>query len=223
MSLYPSRPAPPRGPSPRPAINLPPVVAALIVANVAVYLLTTVLPWRVELAAFTHLGFVPARYTLAPALGWPALAAPLAHQFLHGGLLHLLVNMAMLAAFGSGVERALGGRRTLALYLVCGVAGGFAHLAVYPASTVPVIGASGAISGLFGAVLRLLARHPRIGGGLRRVLPVAAIWVGIAVVTGFTGMPGDAGARVAWAAHVGGFLAALVLFDLFALGRRRAE
>jgi membrane associated rhomboid family serine protease len=219
MVAHPSRPPPPPPDdtaAAQRAINLPPVVTALIVANVAVYLVVSVLPWRWELGALLHLGFVPARYTIGSAFAWPALVAPVTHQFLHGGVLHLLVNMVMLAAFGSGVERLLGGGRMLALYVVCGMAGALAHLAFYPESTTPVIGASGAISGLFGAVLRLIARHPRVGGGVKRVLPVAAIWVVVAIVTGFTGLPGDGGAQVAWAAHVGGFLLALALFDLFA-------
>lgn len=222
MSIRPThRPPPPPPPNPgRPAVNLPRTVAVLIAVNVGVYLLQTVLPWRAEGWIFTHLGFVAARYGLPGGLDWPAIAGPLSHQFVHGNVVHLAVNMVMLAAFGSGVERALGGPRMLALYLMAGLAGAFAHWLFYSTSTVPVVGASGAISGLFAGVLRLIAHHPEVGGGLRRILPVAVIWVGIAVVTGFTGMPGAGGAQVAWAAHVGGFLLVLVLFDVFALGRR---
>jgi membrane associated rhomboid family serine protease len=178
------------------------------------------MPWRYEAWVVTHLGFVPARYSITGALDWAAFAGPLSHQFLHGGVVHLLINMVMLAAFGSGVARTIGAGRMLFLYFLCGVAGAFTHWFFYPESTIPVIGASGAISGLFGAVLRLIAAHRRIDGGFRRVLPVAIIWVGIAVLTGFTGMPGTGGAQVAWAAHIGGFVPALLFFDLFAAGSR---
>jgi membrane associated rhomboid family serine protease len=188
---------------------------------VAVYVLQAAVPWRIEGWIVTHLGFVPARYSVAGALDWAAFLGPVTHQFLHGGVVHLLINMVMLAAFGSGVARTIGGTRMIVLYLLCGVAGAFTHGFVYPESSIPVIGASGAISGLFGAVLRLIAQHRRVDGGLSRVLPVAIIWVGIAVMTGFTGMPGAEGAQVAWAAHIGGFIPALLLFDLFALGSRR--
>lgn len=211
-------PPPPRRPR-KPAVNLPPVVRALIVVNVAVYAIGAVMPWRWTAEVLFSLGFIPARYDLPGALGWQALVSPITHQFLHGGTLHILVNMIMLAAFGTGVERAIGGRRMLALYLLSGIAGAALHYAFYPGTTVPVVGASGAISGLFGAVLRLMAKHSRATGGAGRILPVAAIWIAIAVITGFTGTPGTGGdVQVAWAAHVGGFLLGFAAFDLFALG-----
>ena len=138
-----------------------------------------------------------------------------ATSFLHGGAFHLIINMVMLAAFGAGAERVLGPRRTLGLFLVCGVVGAFAHLAIYPSLAAPVVGASGAISGLFGAVLRLMASRPRSRGGIR-LLPVALIWIGFAVLVGFAGAPGAKGVQIAWAAHVGGFMAGLALLPLFA-------
>lgn len=222
LSIQPThRPPPPPSRPTGPAVNLPRTVAVLIAVNVGVYLLQTVLPWRAEGWIFTHLGFIAARYTLPGGFDWAAIAGPLSHQFVHGNVVHLAVNMVMLAAFGSGVERALGGPRMLVLYLMAGFAGAFAHWFFYSASTIPVVGASGAISGLFAAVLRLIARHPHVGGGLRRILPVAVIWIGLAVLTGFTGMPGVGGAQVAWAAHIGGFVFVLALFDFFAVGRPR--
>jgi len=209
-------PPPPRGPAREPAVNLPRVTGSLIAINVAVYVLQSVIPLRWEGWLVVHFGFIPARYSLPNGLDMAALAGPLGHQFLHGGSLHLLLNMVMLAAFGAGVERLIGGRRMIALYLLSGLAGAAAHWWAYPLDTTPVVGASGAISGLFGAVLRLMGKHPQVSGGFLRILPVAVIWLGIAVMTGVTGMPGAEASRVAWAAHVGGFLFGLVLFDLFA-------
>lgn len=222
-------PPPPHRPR-QPVVNLPPVVGALIATNVAVYLLGAVMPWRWTAEMLFHLGFVPARYTLPGGFGWQAVVSPITHQFLHGGTLHILVNMVMLAAFGSGVARSLGNARTLALYFATGVAGAALHAVFYPETTMPVVGASGAISGLFGAVLRLMGKHAASAGAPNRILPVAAIWIGVAVFTGFTGTPGAGEAQVAWAAHVGGFLLGFLAFDLFALGapitgppRRRAD
>lgn len=194
----------------------------LIALNVAIYVLTAVMPLRWAAAVTFELGFVPARYGAPGGPGWQGLLGPVTHQFLHAGPVHLLVNMVMLAAFGAGVERLLGGRRLLAIYLASGLAGALLHAAIYPGSAVSVVGASGAISGLFGAVLRLMARQSQVFGTRTPVLPIAALWIGIAVLTGFTGVPGAAGeAQVAWAAHVGGFLLGLGLFDLFALGAGR--
>lgn len=224
MSIEPtqrSAPPPPTPPSSQPAINLPWVVTLLIAANVGVFLLQVAMPWRWEGWVLMHLGFVPARYSIPGAFDWAAVAGPLTHQFLHGGWLHLLVNMIMLAAFGSGIARILGGPRLLAIYFTSGFAGAFAHWYAYPDSMVPVVGASGAISGLFGAILRMMARHPHAGGGFIRILPVVAIWIGIAVMTGFTGLPGTGGAQVAWAAHIGGFALGFIALDIFTIGRRR--
>lgn len=217
----PPPPPPPRRPG-KPAVNLPASVGWLIGINVAVYLLTAVIPVRWTNALFFNLGFVPARWTVLDGPGWQGLISPFTHQFLHAGPVHLIVNMVMLAAFGAGVAKLLGGRRLLAIYLASGLAGAALHYAFYPETTIPVVGASGAISGLFGAVLRLMAKQSQVMGERTRILPIALIWLGIAVITGFTGVPGagGGGAQVAWAAHVGGFLLGLLAFDLFTFGLR---
>lgn len=193
----------------QPILNLPPMVTWLLVANLAVHGVRLLLSDGVDLGVILTFGFIPARYTLPDLFGWQALVSPVTHLFLHGGLVHLLINMVMLMAFGSGVERRIGGPRMLAFTLVCGVFGAAAHLAVYPHSIMPVIGASGAISGLFGGVLRFL---PRRRGGL---WPVVLLWIGVSILFGVNGMPGDGGAAIAWVAHIGGFLGGFLLFGLF--------
>lgn len=201
-----------------PPVNLPRTVGILIGANVVVYLLQTTMPPAWANWVVFHLGFVPARWSIEGAWDWSALVGPVSHQFLHGGLAHLFVNMIMLAAFGSGVERVLGGRRLLILFLLSGIAGAALHYGFYSDSSLPVVGASGAISGLFGAILRLMAKNPQVSGGFARILPVVGIWIAIAVITGFTGLPGSGEAQVAWAAHVGGFLFTFLLLDFFTIG-----
>jgi membrane associated rhomboid family serine protease len=219
---HPPPPPPPQAQR-KPAVDLPRTVAVLIGINVAIYLIGAVLPYRWEGWLLYNFGFVPESWAVPEGLPWQALVGPISHQFLHAGALHLIVNMIMLAAFGSGVERVLGGRRLLALYLVAGVAGAACHWAFYPLSGTPVVGASGAISGLFGGVLRLMAKQAAGTGKAVGIWPVAAIWIGIAVLTGFTGTPGAGEAQVAWAAHVGGFLLGFLAIDLFAIGAPRAR
>jgi membrane associated rhomboid family serine protease len=197
---------------------LPRAVGILIAANVGIYLLQVTMPPDWARWVIVHLGFIPARWSIPGGPDWSGLISPVTHQFLHGGFAHIFLNMIMLAAFGSGVERLLGGRRLLIIYLSSGIAGAATHYLVYPESALPVVGASGAISGLFGAILRLMAKNPRVSGGFLRILPVIAIWLGIAVLTGFVGMPGTGEAQVAWAAHVGGFLLTLLFLDLFTIG-----
>lgn len=202
-------------------INLPRMTAILIGISVAVQIVLAAAPFQWEGWAFINLGFIPARYTLDSGLQWQDLAGPVTHQFLHGGLAHILINMIMLAAFGAGVERVIGGTKLVILFLICGVAGAFAHFVIFPDSLSPVIGASGAISGLFGAALRLMARQSRQRGQNMRLLPIAGIWIGMSLIIGFTGLPGTGEAQIAWAAHIGGFVAGLALFGFFSRGGPR--
>ncbi|MDP9196457.1 MAG: rhomboid family intramembrane serine protease, partial [Pseudomonadota bacterium] len=147
----------PSGPR-QPMLNLPPMVQALILTSILVFAIT----WFLSDDAWTELmmrwAFIPARYGEDPA-SLDAVLSPFTSLFLHGGFLHLGINMVSLAAFGSGIERYLGSTRMLALYLLCGLAGSAVHLAFHWGSPVPVIGASGAISGLFGGLAWILGRQ----------------------------------------------------------------
>ena len=204
------RPGPGPGAGER-AINLPPAVLWLIVINVAVQALRELLPDAADQSLILSFGLVPAAYTGGGDL-LSLIAAPLTYQFLHGGWVHLGINMVSLAAFGAPVERMLGVRRFLLFYLSSGIVAGFMQVLVTPDSPDPVIGASGAISGVFGAVLMLM----RYLGSLRSILPVAGIWLALNVFFGiFGGMPGSGGEQVAWVAHVGGFLYGLVALRFF--------
>lgn len=194
----------------QPILNIPPATKALLIANVVVHLVRLLLPSDLDDAVLVTFAFIPARYTAPGAFGWPALIDPISYQFLHGSLAHLAINMLALLAFGAGVERRIGGPRMFIFALICGVVSALAHLIVYPSSIEPVIGASGAISGLFGAVLRFRIRRGA-GGGL---WPLVALWIAMDVATGVGGIGGD-GESIAWVAHIGGFVAGLLLFGVF--------
>ncbi|MFO1082827.1 MAG: rhomboid family intramembrane serine protease [Reyranellaceae bacterium] len=206
------RPGPGRGAGER-AINLPPTVLWLIVVNVIVQVARSVLlSDDADIALIQQFGFVPAAYTGSSADLLSQVAAPITYQFLHGGWMHLVVNMVSLAAFGAPVERLLGGRRFLLFYLSAGIVAGVVHAVLSPSSIEPVIGASGAISGVFGGVLMLLRRV----GSLTSLLPVAAVWIGLNVFFGLVGgTPGADGEQVAWVAHIGGFVYGLAAIRLF--------
>src|SRR5262245_12249126 len=205
------RPGPGRGAGER-AINLPPAVLWLIGINVAVQLLRSVLGDDADASLIQQFGLVPAAYSGGSSDLLSQVAAPITYQFLHGGWLHLVVNMVSLAAFGAPVERLLGVRRFIFFYLSAGVVAGFVHVLLFPDSIDPVIGASGAISGIFGGVLMLM----RYVGSLTSLLPVAAIWIGLNVFFGIVGgTPGAQGEQVAWVAHIGGFVYGLAAIRLF--------
>ena len=178
-------------------------------------------------AVFRALGVTPAvltgRATLPVELQLlPAPATLVSSMFLHGGWMHLLGNMLYLWIFGNNVEDAMGHLRFLIFYVVSGVAAALAHIALNSNSEVPTIGASGAISGVLGAYL-LLHPHARVLvliplGFFTRLIRLPAMYV-----LGFwfvfqllnAALVGSKGTGVAWGAHIGGFLAGMVLVGFF--------
>jgi membrane associated rhomboid family serine protease len=209
----------------------PPVMTwLLIAAHVAAFAYELMLPAEAREAVFYQFGMVPARYTdpgWAAALGLaPIGILPfLTSMFLHGGLLHIVANMWTLWIFGDNVEDRMGSLRFLAFYLLCGLGAGALHWATNVGSTVPAIGASGAIAGVLGAYL-LLYPHARVV----TVLPVLfyplifelpavlylGLWFLIQIWSGFASLraPVDVGG-IAWWAHVGGFVGGMLLLALF--------
>jgi membrane associated rhomboid family serine protease len=223
--------------------QFPLVTVALITLNVAVYLYELAL-WlapgsggegpRLLSAFLREFGLVPCRVGAAcPSATSTLLAgapAPwvtvFSAMFLHGGLIHLAGNMLYLWIFGSSVEDAMGRGRFLPFYLVCGVVAATTEYLHDPVSVVPVVGASGAVSGVLGAYL-VLYPHARVSvllvfGFLWRLVAVPALvvlglWVLVQLVSWAVTF-GRAGGGVAVLGHVGGFLAGMVLVHLF---RRR--
>ncbi len=204
----------------QPIFNIPPITGALLILNIAVHGFRLLLSDESDDSIIRLFAFIPAQYMVG-RLGWPALIDPISYQFLHANLTHLFVNMLALLAFGSGVERRIGGWRMLTLTILSGVVAAGAHWAAYPSSTLPVIGASGAISGLFGAVLRMQARSA--AGRRTGLWPLLALWIIVTVIAGQTGLPGEPGAQIAWVAHLGGFACGLAVFGLLDRSAHRAS
>jgi membrane associated rhomboid family serine protease len=204
------------------ARRVPLVTVGLIGACLAVFLLQQGLGEAAQQRAIYRFGMIPAVLTGSAQLegDLKALPAPLSlvtSMFLHGGWLHLLGNMLYLWIFGNNVEDRLGHGRFALFYLVCGLAAAAAQILPAPASTIPMIGASGAISGVLGAYLvlfphaRVLVLVPFSLMFLHHIRAVwlLAIWLAIQLVSALTG-PADEGG-VAWWAHVGGFAAGALL------------
>jgi rhomboid family protein len=227
-----------------PTRSFPAVSVALIAVNVAIYLYEFFL-WFEPAAAgrpllgaqlyeqfVVEFGLVRCRFgdICPPRLDTVLAGAPaptltiFTSMFIHGGLLHVGGNMLYLWIFGKNVEDSMGHGRFLVFYLVCGLAAAAAQYLGDPASAIPMVGASGAVSGTLGAYLLL---HPRariwtlvIFGFFVRVIPVPALivlgfWVVLQVVNSvFTFARGDTGG-VAFLAHIGGFVAGLLLLGVF--------
>lgn len=197
-----------RGGSYGPLINLPQMTKALVIANLAIHLVRQFIPDLWDNWLFVNFSFIPARYTNLALFDWTAVFGPISSQFLHGDWMHVVMNMIMTMIFGTAVERSIGGRPMLALALLSGALGCVLHFAIYFGDFTPAIGFSGATSGLFGAMLRLMNRQ-RTGRDTQQLWILAAIWVGLSL------LPALGGGNVAWAIHVGGFLAGLLLIDSF--------
>lgn len=159
------------------------------------------------------------------------LSHVLTHMFLHGSWMHLLGNMWFLWLFGNNVEDSMGRLRFLAFYLLCGLAAAAAQIVTNPSSPVPMVGASGAISGVMGAYLVLYPRvrvYTLVPLGFfitSMALPawvMLGYWFLIQFVSGLVSVGGEGGGVAFWA-HVGGFVAGLVLVKLFARSDYVAE
>ncbi len=171
-------------------------------------------------------GFIPARLSgaieLAGAL--PAWLTPWSSALVHGGWLHLFVNMLMLVFAGSQVERVIGGSGLLLAYLIGAIAAAAAQFAVDPSSPIPMVGASGAISALFGLYALFFGRPKQITANLKlnraiHVAWLAATWVVLQWMAGM--LAGGEGVMLATPAHIGGFIAGLLLQRPLLLWRYR--
>ena len=213
-------------PSRNPAIML----VALIIVNSLIFFFELMMTPE-QLEAFIYLfGFLPARYThpdwalsvgLSPFNYWPFLTS----IFLHSGWLHIIGNMWTLWIFGDNVEDRMGPFRFLIFYLLCGLTAGFVHWFTNPDSTLPAVGASGAIAGVLGAYFFLYPRARIIVLFPILFLPYffevpAVIYLGFWILTQVFGgtlalaQPMNIGG-VAWWAHIGGFAAGVLLHPLF--------
>jgi membrane associated rhomboid family serine protease len=158
--------------------------------------------------------------------GTPAWHTVVTSMFLHGGWFHLLGNMWFLWVFGNNIEDAMGHGRFVVFYLVCGLLAAAAQVASHPSSPIPMVGASGAISGVMGAYLVLYPRvrvHTIVFLGIlltRVTLPawmMLLYWVFLQMLGSLPALAGaQAGGGVAFLAHLGGFVAGVGLIKLFA-------
>ena len=213
----------------------PPLINwALIALNVIAFFLELSQPSEKALQSFiTAWGVVPREYStghdIAPLIPLPFWSTLVTSIFLHGGWAHLGGNMLFLWIFGDNLNKVMGQVRYALFYLVCGLAAGLAHIAFNSGSNVPSVGASGAISGVLGGYLLLFPRNRvrvMTRGGMMAVpaFVMLGLWILIQFVSGMGAMARtEQTGGVAYMAHIGGFVAGLVLVKLFAAGRTRAS
>lgn len=222
-----------------PIFNAPAVVVVLLALLVLVHVIRALLPEASDDYVLLYGAVFPARYSAlagqVPGGQVPAITSLLTHMLIHGDVMHLLINCAWLLIFGTIVARRVGALRFVALTVVAGIAGAAAFILPHLGLLQPMVGCSGAVSGLMGATLRLMLPAMDQGGLVllrdrpEQVLvpPLARalsdrrmlLWIAMVVALnllstiGFGGSPDNG--SLAWEAHLGGFFLGIFGFGLF--------
>lgn len=215
-----------------PTVLWPIVTVSLIIANTAVFFYELSLEPRLLETLIYQMGMVPASIIQAHIPGTGGYFTVLTSMFLHGGWMHIIGNMLYLWIFGNNIEDSMGHLRFIIFYLFAGLAAAAAHLALNAASTIPTIGASGAVSGVLGAYL-VLFPHARIQtlitlGFFIRIIYLPAwvlliFWIGLQLLNQAVAPLDSVVGGVAYAAHIGGFVAGIALIFLFRKYRRKTH
>ena len=228
-----------------PLFNVPTIIVVLLAVLALIHGVRTVLlDEDQDIWVLLNFAFIPARYNSSVVLGGllpGGIGADIwtffSYSLLHGSWMHLIVNGVWLLAFGSALARRFGTSRFLAFFAVTAAAGAAMHLLTNAGSQAPMIGASASISGAMAAAMRFAFQRGGPLGALRsdddaafrvpaipltrvlsdpRVLAFLAVWFGINILFGLGSQSITGGDEiVAWQAHIGGFLAGLLLFALF--------
>ncbi len=213
-----------------PTRHFPLMTITLIALNTAIFIVQMLLPLdhqKVALAFGAIPHFLLTFQTVQPI--HPVFTV-FTSMFMHGGFLHLGTNMLFLWIFGNNIEDELGYTRFVIFYFFCGFIAAYAHALSNPVSTIPMIGASGAVSGILGAYLLLFPRarvHTLIFLGFfiqvvrLPAMLVIGFWMVLQLINGLMSKGAAMNSGVAWFAHIGGFIAGLLTIKFFLISLRR--
>ncbi len=198
--------------------SIPPVTGTLAVLFVVIHVVMAVFfdeAMRMQITSM--FGFIPGYFTGVLEWGWYAALGPVTYALLHGGWMHVGVNSVMMLAFGAFVEKEMGGRGFFLFFLFCSFGGALLTFLLSPQSVVPVIGASGGISGLFAAIMIVFYDRGMFGPMGQRlarygVWPMLGFWLALMMFMGL--IFGD----LAWQAHVGGYIVGIAAILLMKKG-----
>lgn len=220
-----------------PVLNLPGIVFMLIALCIGVHLVRYYfLTVEQDVGLIVRAAFIPARYSGDYPLDLYAFTSPVTYAFLHGSILHLAINMIWLAAFGSPLANRVGFARFVLFWIFTGLAAVLLHYVLHSSDLSPLVGASGAISGMMGAAARFGFQTDRSAGkpiftdpllpvrvalSSRSVVVFLAVWFVVNLIAGFGMMSPEEGVQIAWEAHIGGFAAGFFGITVFDWGGRR--
>lgn len=184
--------------------NIPPFTKIFTIVMVALNIPLLFMPME-KVHLINMFGFIPAQFSL------PTIYTLVTHLLLHGDGMHLAFNSVMMLAIVTFFEKMQGTRRTIIFFTLCGIAGATTFFIFQPHSQMPMIGASGAMSGVFAAVIMAMHDQGRVFKlgkfTSRGPWPILGFWILLMIVLGIFG-----GDNIAWQAHVGGFIAGIILF-----------
>jgi membrane associated rhomboid family serine protease len=212
--------------------NIPGIILAAIGICIAVFVYQTyILTGGQALQFLWNHAFIPARFTQSAGDTSPLLwLSSISYSFMHGSVAHIALNMIWLAAFGSPLAARIGTLRTTLFWIVTSIAAALTHYAIYPDSMAPLVGASGAVSGMMGAAARFgfrrsTSRHSAAFTGeilpiaialrMRTVLTFLGVWFATNIITGLLSLGTEGSASIAWEAHIGGFVIGFFGVSLF--------
>ena len=212
-------------PAREPIFRAPAAVLGLIGLLIVAHVARMLAPPALSLRILNEFALDPAAY-VSPAATWiDWLVPPFSHMLLHGSLMHLTINCLWLLAFGPVVARRFGSASFLVFFVLCGIAGAACFVAMEWGMNVGAIGASGAISGLMAAAIRMIRfRDPYLNIATLPLMPVfsaqvllfSAVWLALNFLTGlFGGVVMGTIEPIAWQDHLGGYLAGLLLAGPF--------
>jgi membrane associated rhomboid family serine protease len=216
----------------QPFLRAPSSAVWLIALLVAAHMGRVLAPAQLSDNILVNYAFIPARYShaylaahgLNPGSIFEQALPFVSYMLLHAGLAHLAINCVWLLAFGAVVARRIDALLFFLFFVLCGIAGAAVHLAFNWGSAAPVIGASGAISGLMAMGFRIVGGSRPVDGGPLELAPIlssriliwSAVWIGVNILAGVTGLGNGAEPHlVAWQVHLGGYAAGLLLAGPF--------
>ena len=216
-----------------PTRTFPFITIALIVINCILFIIELT-QGKYLITFIESFGCIPYEITMGtdvePFIFFPVRLTIITSMFLHGGWMHLVGNMLYLWIFGNNIEDRLGHFRFIIFYLFIGVIASLTQIMVNPFSTIPQIGASGAVSGILGAYILLFPKTKVLTliplFYIIRIISLPAFvvlgfWIVLQIINGFVSLSYTAQGGVAFFAHIGGFIAGLLFIKPFLIGRRR--
>lgn len=215
-----------------PMFNIPGIILAAIGICIAVFLYQTYILDDGQAVEFLwYYAFIPARFAQMGGQGdvWTWFTT-ISYSFMHGSVAHIALNMIWLAAFGSPLAARIGPVRLTLFWIATSIAAALTHYAIYPDSMAPLVGASGAVSGMMGAAARFGFRRSTsrnsaafvgdilpiaVALRMRTVLTFLGVWFVTNIAAGLLSLGVEGSASIAWEAHIGGFVVGFFGISLF--------